>query len=230
VQQTGLCDGTGGGAALCSIKSPLPKDIFMNTPAATAHKAAMRNHFRALRSRMTTQEVEEKSSRICRHLIAWCDQQPGLRQVFLFKAIENEPHLDLFAESLARRCVLGLPVCSAKGEMSFYSWHPGDTLQCNAWKIPEPLPGPTRRLRADAHTLIVVPCLAADVYGQRLGYGGGYYDRFLGTHRAGIKIGVVWAAQLQQKPLEGEPHDIRMNFLCSENGLLAASLTDPSAV
>lgn len=80
---------------------------------------------------------------------------------------------------------------------------------------PEQLPWPD---------IIVIPGLAFDVAGNRLGYGGGYYDRFLGNEghkmgKAAIKIGLCFAFQI----LQYVPHDNKdqkMDALCSEKGII----------
>ncbi|MGE0152289.1 MAG: 5-formyltetrahydrofolate cyclo-ligase [Reyranellaceae bacterium] len=85
-----------------------------------------------------------------------------------------------------------LPVIVGRGKkLVFRRYRPGDPMHVNALGIPEP--GPEAELLAPTHLL--VPLLAFDDSGYRLGYGGGYYDRTLsalreaGHHAATIGIG-----------------------------------------
>ena len=65
--------------------------------------------------------------------------------------------------------------------------------------------------------LALVPMLSAARNGARLGYGGGYYDRFL-AGRDIIKVGVIYSALLSDK-LPCEPHDIKMDYILTERGI-----------
>ena len=85
--------------------------------------------------------------------------------------------------------------------------------------IPEPPAGapevPPQRL-----ALCVLPCLAAAPDGTRLGYGGGYYDRFLPLACNAVKIALCRAALLELV-LPRECHDVRADFVLTEDALYA---------
>ena len=66
--------------------------------------------------------------------------------------------------------------------------------------------------------LFICPCLAYNKSGNRLGYGGGYYDKALSSSDA-KKIGIAF--ELQNLSFDSEPHDIPMDYICNENGLFA---------
>lgn len=70
---------------------------------------------------------------------------------------------------------LALPAI-ADGRLQYRPWQPGDRLGADACGIPAPLER-AGRLEADALALLLVPALAIDRQGVRLGYGGGWYDR-----------------------------------------------------
>lgn len=67
---------------------------------------------------------------------------------------------------------------------------------------------------------VLLPGLAYDRYGVRLGYGGGFYDRLLPGY-AGLTIGVVWSPLLVPE-LPSEAHDCRAEWLATERGVSAA--------
>lgn len=101
-------------------------------------------------------------------------------------------------------------------------WHvskPGDILQTGAYGILEPLPrAPT--LHPSEVDLILVPAVACDYQGYRLGYGGGYYDRLLNSPEWSSKptIGIVFDfAYLPQLPID--PWDKPLQAVCTETGL-----------
>ena len=66
--------------------------------------------------------------------------------------------------------------------------------------------------------LFICPCLAYNNSGNRLGYGGGYYDKALSSSSA-KKIGIAF--ELQNLSFDSEPHDVPMDYICNESGLFA---------
>jgi len=119
---------------------------------------------------------------------------------------------------LARLHALGhvcaLPVVVAPGApLLFRRWRPGDTLVPGVWKIPMP--------PEDAETVVpdvlLVPLLAFDAAGYRLGYGGGYYDRTLAALRpkGAVAVGVAFSGQ-QVAAVPHEDHDERLDWVVTE--------------
>lgn len=116
-------------------------------------------------------------------------------------------------------CVLALPVVLGRDlALEFRQWRPGDAL----------VPGPhgTRQPGPQAPVLVprslLVPLLAFDARGFRLGYGGGYYDRTLAGLRAkgSVRaIGLAYAAQLVAQ-LPTDPWDQPMDAILTETGLM----------
>jgi 5-formyltetrahydrofolate cyclo-ligase len=109
---------------------------------------------------------------------------------------------------------LALPCIDAKhAALSFREWREGDVLVDNHHGIPEP--------RAEAKIVtpdvVLVPLLAFDAHGHRLGYGGGYYDRTLSAARA-VAIGIAYAGQ-EVNELPREAHDHPLDMIVTENGL-----------
>jgi 5-formyltetrahydrofolate cyclo-ligase len=118
----------------------------------------------------------------------------------------------------ALRGPVAVPVVVARGApLSFRRWHPGAVL--------EPGPLGTRAPPAAAGDLrpeiLIVPCLAFDRAGYRLGYGGGFYDRTLAALRADggpvLAIGFAFAAQ-EQAAVPRAAHDARLDAIVTENG------------
>ncbi len=114
----------------------------------------------------------------------------------------------------------GNPVClphtPARGNpLRFCAWKPGDRLR----------PGRFGTLAADGPVLVpdllLVPLLAFDRTGARLGYGGGYYDRTLAGLPGRMAIGCAFAAQ-EVALVPTEPTDIRLNAIATERALIIA--------
>ncbi len=112
---------------------------------------------------------------------------------------------------------IALPVIAGRNQpLTMRSWSFGAPLVSGVWGIREPA--------ADAPEvfpdILIVPLLAFDRHGYRLGYGGGYYDRTLARLRAMkpvIAIGIAFAAQqIDRVPIT--PRDERLDLVLTENG------------
>ncbi|MGH6815945.1 MAG: 5-formyltetrahydrofolate cyclo-ligase [Hyphomicrobiaceae bacterium] len=119
------------------------------------------------------------------------------------------------------RC-LCLPVLQGKGKtLLFRAWRPGDPLAERLWGIREPLPEQPIR----APDILLVPLLAFDAQGYRLGYGGGYYDRTLRALRAQKRI-VAVGVSFDEQRLFTVPHldyDERLDWVLTPSGPAAVS-------
>jgi 5-formyltetrahydrofolate cyclo-ligase len=103
--------------------------------------------------------------------------------------------------------------------LRFAPWKPGDALASNRFGIPEPDLSPASLLEADALSLVVMPLVGFDDRGNRLGMGGGWYDRsFAFRHERGAPPYLVGAAfAIQQVPaFEAEAWDVRLDAVCTE--------------
>jgi 5,10-methenyltetrahydrofolate synthetase len=71
--------------------------------------------------------------------------------------------------------------------------------------------------------VVLVPCLGYTSAGYRLGYGGGYYDRWLAAHPQSTAVGVAWSVgALDDAVLAPEPHDRPMMLVVTERGVVSA--------
>lgn len=112
---------------------------------------------------------------------------------------------------------LCLPVMQGKGKpLIFRAWQPGDAMDQGVWGIAEPK---ADKLELEPDVLIV-PLLAFDVAGRRLGYGGGFYDRTLRSLRSRKSIVAVGLAYDEQK-VDAVPHldyDERLDWVSTPSG------------
>jgi 5-formyltetrahydrofolate cyclo-ligase len=121
----------------------------------------------------------------------------------------------LMMELLDRGCELALPVVVAKKQpLIFRAWRPGDALEAGVFGTLHPSPQ-SKVVEPDA---LIVPLLAVDEEGWRLGYGGGFYDRTLEGLRARKSItavGVGFNAQIVPEVPHG-PDDQRLDWLLTD--------------
>ena len=110
---------------------------------------------------------------------------------------------------------LSLPVISSKYDMNFYSWNLNDPLYVNKYGIPEP----KSKIKV-IPSILLIPMVAYDKRLNRLGYGGGYYDRFLEKYEKKniLKFGLAITCQ-EVKKLPINNFDKKMDYILTEKKL-----------
>lgn len=99
--------------------------------------------------------------------------------------------------------------------MCFLEWSAGARLRTNRFGIEEPRGrsgGPV------APEVVVVPCTAVDLRGTRVGFGAGYYDRYLATAPGALRVAVAFSDQVFER-IERRPWDQPMDLLVTETGV-----------
>ncbi|MCS6782161.1 MAG: 5-formyltetrahydrofolate cyclo-ligase [Gloeomargarita sp. SKYBB_i_bin120] len=182
-------------------------------------KKTLRAQFRQQRAELSPETCRQQS----RQLQAYLQRHPWWRsaqQVFGYVSLAGEPDLRPLWEQAP---VWGLP--RREGDrLVWHRWQPGLPLT-TGW-LPEPFPD-APPLTPQPGDLLLLPALAYDRQGYRLGYGGGYFDRLLaepqwqGVHR----VGVVFSAFLVPV-LPRDPWDQPVQAVCTEAGWWAI---DPRA-
>jgi 5-formyltetrahydrofolate cyclo-ligase len=120
------------------------------------------------------------------------DVAPGATLSFYWPMGDEADPRVLATRLAARGHALALPVVAKKGApLVFRLWREGDPLVVHAFGMHEPAPT-APEVTPD---VLLVPLLAFDARGHRLGYGGGFYDRTLASLAAKLAIGVAYAGQ-----------------------------------
>ena len=126
----------------------------------------------------------------------------------------------MMAELLKQGYITCLPIVTGKNQpLTFRQWQPGDKTQKGVWNIPVPLlTAPT--IEPD---ILLVPLLAFDRRGFRLGYGGGFYDRTIEklkqtkSTKSIVTIGVAYSAQ-EVTNVPKDNHDQQLDWILTEKG------------
>lgn len=152
-----------------------------------AEKSRLRAHFRKLRNSLTEAD-REKSDAIIFERLASLPEYKSAKQIFAYASMGSEVDTSrIINRALDDNKAVALPKCKADNELDFYYIASADDLENGAYGISEPKYGLTKA--EDLSGLCIVPALLFDRRGFRLGYGKGYYDRFL-TRFNGITVGV----------------------------------------
>jgi 5-formyltetrahydrofolate cyclo-ligase len=121
----------------------------------------------------------------------------------------------LMIELINQGCQIALPVVVAKKQpLVFRAWRPGDPLEAGAFGTLQP----TARRAVVEPEVLIVPLLAVDEEGWRLGYGGGFYDRTLEALRARKRVAAIGVGFNEQVVPEvpHDPNDQRLDWLLTD--------------
>jgi 5-formyltetrahydrofolate cyclo-ligase len=132
------------------------------------------------------------------------------RVVFGFMALPEEP--DWLGEHFPADKLIAFPRIAENGALSFHS---ASAFKVGVFGVSEPI----EEAAAPPPDLVIVPGLAFDPSGARLGRGKGYYDKWLGANPAVKTLGVCFSCQILEKiPAEG--HDARVDVILTEEGFI----------
>ena len=180
-------------------------------------KNRVRQVMRCNREVMTPAERRERSERICRHVLGLI---PDGETVMVYSAKELEVNtLPLIHTLLQRGNRVIVPII-VKADVSLRLSYLEDptVLVPSTFNVPEPIGNEIPARPGDVDT-IILPMLGFDRKGGRLGYGAGYYDRFLAQNPRIRKIGIAFACQEADRvPVDG--NDIHMNCIITEEGIV----------
>ncbi|EYD71210.1 5-formyltetrahydrofolate cyclo-ligase [Limimaricola hongkongensis] len=151
------------------------------------------------------------------HLTRWIAEHPG-RAVAGYMPMRSEIDPLPAMTAAAATARVGVPVIEAAGQpLRFREWRPGCALKRGHFGADIPVSG-------DWITpgIVIVPLVAFDRHGHRLGYGGGFYDRTLERLRAAgpvTAVGFAFAAQ-EAEEIPIEPTDQPLDLVITESGIV----------
>ena len=178
----------------------------------------LRTNILAQRDRLTKTDRQKKSEKIAENF--WrLPEAAGAACVFIYVNFRSEVEtVALIRQCLAREKIVAVPYTDVKSRvlLPFMIGNPEKDLRPGYCSIPEPDPVRATLIPPEKIDIAVIPGSVFDIYGGRLGYGGGYYDRFLVNDAPqALRIGFAFEQQLVDRvPLE--PHDQPLDILMTE--------------
>lgn len=186
------------------------------TQVSALDKATLRESAKRLRTRLQDHMGLEAAEKVADHVAGFFASEISEKLFGLYMPTGSELDARLTAHRLDRlSAALALPSVTAKNApLIFRRWGPGDPLVAAAYGIKEP--------EAEAPEvvpdIILAPLLAFDGACNRLGYGGGFYDRTLAAHPHVRAFGLAFAAQFVDK-LPTLDTDIPLHGVITEEGV-----------
>ena len=176
-------------------------------------KKELRQSYRQLRKQLSSQEVNEWSRKIAQQLAHWLDGKADLEHFHLFFPIAKFNEVNTFYIK---------DLLEEQGKVLYTSQVNREGSQLDTLKLPLdaaffldewgiPVPQESLRVSPTKVQVVLVPLLAYDEKGNRLGFGKGHYDTFLGSlSQSVIKIGLSFFSPEAVLPVES--HDISLNY------------------
>jgi 5-formyltetrahydrofolate cyclo-ligase len=192
------------------------------TTAIRDRKQYIRRSIRAVRRGLSEAERLARSHRIWERVIALpCYQQA--RIVLGYMAFDHEVLTDgLMQQAMASGKQIVLPMVQADREgMTLYAIEDLEHDVVSGYRgILEPRPRHTRAVEPEALELVLLPGVAFDLRGGRLGFGAGFYDRLLSRLPRDIPtVGLAFDFQVIPR-LPSQPHDIMLDAIVTERGVI----------
>ena len=173
----------------------------------SAQKDQLRKEMFELRKSLGAEQRKRASEEVCKQLIHAVEES-NLKAVHCFIPMGNEIDVRSFIEyCLAQSIIVVCPKTLKKTQLKHLILSDLSSVENGVFGTVYPAGGNEFTKELD---LIIVPGLAYDNQGGRLGYGGGYYDSFLATQPNAFKVGVGFQCQLMAE-VPMEEHDVRLD-------------------
>lgn len=180
------------------------------------NKQHLRNHLKNARADLTPEERAGKSRAIVERLLGLLEE---FDTVMVYAAKEPEVETEGLIETLlARGTKVVVPIIQRESRTLRLSYlEDPQVLLPSTFSVPEPI---GHEIPAEAGEIgaAVIPLIGFDDRCHRLGYGAGYYDRFLGAYPRILRVGTGFACQRADR-IPSEPHDITMHCIVTEEGV-----------
>lgn len=179
-------------------------------------KNALRAEFKLMRAAIAPQKKSELDVALCEQIMSLASFRFA-DTVLMYYPVKGEIDITPIAlEALAQGKRVAYPVCEPESCTMTYRYVSSlDDLRSGSYSIPEPT-ADAPVFEEEENSLCIVPALAFDKDGFRLGYGKGYYDRFLKTFR-GNSLGAVYSDFLRDTLPRGY-YDRAVDIIVTERG------------
>ncbi len=179
-------------------------------------KKQLRELYKSVRSSLSDSERVEYGNRIFSQLINSSAYRNSLK-ILVYVSVGSEVDTrEIINYSLRVGKTVAVPVCIGKN-MFFSVINSVNDLIIGAYGIPSVREENICAVNDFDNSLCIVPALSFDAYGNRLGYGGGYYDRFLSDNDI-FTIGICYERCISYV-LPCEEHDIKVDYIMTEKSL-----------
>jgi len=181
-------------------------------------KSELRQKYRSLRQAMPQEIKAQKDAAIASQVRRlWQYQRNSVLLIYVSTSIEVDT-FRIIRQAIEDGKRVAVPRCVPNTrDMEFYYIHSTDELKPGMFGVLEPVPNPNRLYKESDGGLCIVPAFSYDWRGYRLGYGKGYYDRFLSRFE-GNMVGICYSECVQRSLPHGR-FDRPVELLVTESYL-----------
>ena len=188
----------------------------METGYEMESKDYIRNMVKTVRKNKSYGEIQLESALIAETLYQ-LPEYIKASAILIYSAYEYEVQTEcIIRKALREGKKVGLPRVCGKSDMKFHLISGDSILQPGFMGIMEP--DPDSPVIEDAG-LIIIPGIAFDLNRNRIGHGGGYYDRYLGNHKYSLMIGLAFECQRVEE-IQSEKNDIKMDRIITPDRII----------
>ncbi len=163
---------------------------------------------------LSAEYIEEADKKIYEKVINLKEYKEA-KTIFCFVGVNREINtLRIINNALESGKRVGVPRCISKGIMEVYEITGPSSLEEGKYGLLEPKKD-CKLIKPEEIDFAIIPCVSSDREGFRLGYGGGYYDRYLVNSI--FKAAVICREKILCKHIPHDDHDIKVNMVISEN-------------
>lgn len=186
----------------------------------TLTKSSVRKEMKDVLHSMSQEKLRDKSFQICSHLgklVSYLQSSSVLDSRFiigLYAAMADEVKLGEFVKNFSGKMTLSFPYCRDE-RMEFRKCQEGELVPGNTFGVK--LLAPPEKAEVVVPDILIIPGVAFDRDGNRLGRGKGFYDQYLCDFK-GQKVGICFEEQRINK-VPTEDHDVKLDFVVSESGI-----------
>ena len=184
-------------------------------------KNQLRQYYKQIRKQLSPAAVKNYSAQIADRLFElplWQNSQT----IMLYLSFQNEVSTAaIYQEGWRRGKRMLIPICAPQdGLMEMSCITSMNQLVYNRYGIGD-LPAHLQQIiEPEQIALSLIPGIAFDLHGNRLGFGAGYYDRYLPRLRPGVKrLALAYECQLYSQVLPTDQHDLPMDYILTERQL-----------
>ncbi len=182
----------------------------------------MRKIFLEMRKKIPYEDKERLSNLIQNCLIE-TDIFKRSDKIFIYVSMKNEVGTAKIIESaIYNGKTVAVPISLENRKMYFVPYEGIENMVKTKYGVLEPVSDINKEILPDENSIMIVPGVAFDEEGHRMGYGGGYYDTYIEKYGIENTIAIAFDAQIQ-KTIPYEEHDKKMKYIITEKRIIGGA-------